>query len=70
MTINEQALNAFTGHKARIDEMLSRLLALSDNHFNADPDTLHWGHVGELEHVETQLKRITDCAFKEGEQAG
>lgn len=49
--------------------MLERLKALSDEHFNADPDTLHWGHVGDLEHYAGLLKRITDAAFKEGDNA-
>jgi hypothetical protein len=29
--------NAFIGKKAEIDEMLARLQALSDDHFNATP---------------------------------
>lgn len=66
---NDQALDAFIARKARIDEMLARLQALSADHFNADPDTLHWGHVGSLGHIETQLKEIADFAFQEGEYA-
>ena len=31
------ALNAFIGKKAEIDEMLARLQAFSDDHFNAHP---------------------------------
>ena len=46
----EAALNAFIGKKAEIDEMLARLQALSDDHFNAHPDEINWGHVGTLEH--------------------
>ena len=34
----EAALNAFIGKKAEIDEMLARLQALSDDHFNCHPD--------------------------------
>ena len=37
------------GKKAEIDAMLARLQALSDDHFDADPETIHWGHVGTLE---------------------
>ena len=44
------ALAAFIGKKAEIDEMLARLQALSDDHFNAHPDEVNWGHVGTLEH--------------------
>ena len=49
---NSDAVAAFIAKKAEIDIMLTRLTALSEEHFNAD-----------------QLKRITDTAFHEGEQA-
>jgi len=65
----EAALNAFIGKKAEIDEMLARLQALSDDHFNAHPDEINWSHVGTLEHYASLLKRITDSAFSEGEYA-
>ena len=65
----EAALAAFTGKKAEIDEMLARLQALSDDHCNAHPDEVNWGHVGTLEHYSSLLKRITDSAFGEGEHA-
>ena len=65
----EAALNAFIGKKAEIDEMLARLQALSDDHFNAHPDEINWADVGTLEHYASLLKRITDSAFGEGEHA-
>jgi len=65
----EAALTAFIGRKAEIDEMLARLQALSDDHFNAHPEEINWGHVGTLEHYASLLKRITDSAFGEGEHA-
>ena len=65
----EAALNAFIGKKAEIDETLARLQGLSDDHFNAHPDEINWGHVGTLEHYASLLKRITDSAFGEGEHA-
>ena len=68
-TDNSEALDAFIARKAEIDAMLARVKALSEEHFHADPDTLHWGHVGELEHYAGLLKRITDAAFKEGDNA-
>ncbi len=66
---NSQALAAFMAKKAQIDAMLVRLKDLSDDHFDVNPDTLHWGHVGDLEHYAELLKRITDAAFREGEHA-
>jgi hypothetical protein len=41
----EAALSAFIGKKAEIDEMLTRLQALSDDHFNAHPDEVGWADV-------------------------
>ena len=63
------ALDAFIARKAEIDTMLARLTALSDEHFNVGPDEINWGHVGTLAHYAELLKRITDSAFNEGENA-
>jgi hypothetical protein len=65
----EQALAAFVSKKAEIDAMLTRLQALSDDHFNYSPDEIDWGHVGTLGYYAELLKRVTDSAFKEGEHA-
>ena len=65
----EQALAAFVSKKAEIDAMLTRLHALSDDHFGYAPDDVTWSHVGTLEHYAELLKRITDSAFKEGDHA-
>jgi hypothetical protein len=66
---NDDALGAFVRNKAEIDVMLTRLQALSDEHFGVAPDEMTWGHVGTLEHHAELLKRITDMAFNEGEHA-
>ena len=66
---NSEALAAFLAKKAEIDTALARLTALSANHFGADPDSVNWGTVGTLEFYATELQRITDAAFKEGEHA-
>lgn len=63
------ARDAFIARKAEIDAQLARLAALSDEHFNLNPDEVHWGDVGSLEHYAELLKRITDSAFGEGEYA-
>ena len=65
----DAALNAFIAKKIEIDAMLTRLQALSDDHFNCHPDEVNWGDVGTLEHYAGLLKRITDSAFGEGEYA-
>jgi hypothetical protein len=65
----EQALAAFVSKKAEIDAMLTRLQALSDDHFNYSPDEIDWGHVATLGYYAELLNRVTDSAFKEGEHA-
>ena len=65
----EEALAAFVSKKAEIDAMLTRLQALSDDHFGYAPDDVTWSHVGTLEHYTELLKRITDSAFNEGDHA-
>ena len=66
---NKKALDSFLATKARIDQMLARIQALSDDHFNTDPDEINWGDVGTLNHYASLLRQITDAAFKEGEHA-
>ena len=56
----EEALAAFVSKKAEIDAMLTRLQALSDDHFNYSPDEITWGHVGTLGYYAELLKRVTD----------
>jgi hypothetical protein len=63
----EEALAAFVSKKAEIDTMLTRLQALSDDHFNYSPEDVTWDHVGTLGYYAELLKRVTDSAFKEGE---
>jgi hypothetical protein len=49
--------------------MLTRLQALSDEHFGVAPDEVTCSHVGTLDHHAELLTRITEMAFKEGEHA-
>ena len=65
----EQALAAFVSKKAEIDAMLTRLQALSGDHFGYAPDEVTWAHVGTLGHYAELLKRVTDMAFNESEHA-
>mgnify|MGYP000055614974 CR=1 FL=1 len=69
IAVLDEHYGAALDKKTEIDAMLARIQALSDAHFNADPETLHWGHVGDLDYYAELLKRITDSAFKEGEHA-
>ena len=64
-----KAIDAFIAKKAEIDAMLARISKLSEDHFGANPDNVHWGDVGTLDDYARHLRRITDAAFKEGEHA-
>ena len=64
-----KAIDTFISKKAEIDAMLARISKLSEDHFGADPDNVHWGDVGTLEDYARHLRRITDAAFREGEHA-
>ena len=64
---NDAALAAFVQKKVEIDAMLTRLQALSDDHFGLGPDEVTWAHVTLLADCAELLKRITERAFKEGE---
>lgn len=68
-TDNTAALDAFIAAKSDIDAMLARIAKLSDDHFETNPDEIHWGHVGDLKRYAGLLRQITDAAFKEGEHA-
>ena len=67
MTSKPTALDAFLAAKAEIDTILERLTALSADLFATNPDEIHWGHVGDLGRLKTQLQDIADRAFHEGE---
>ena len=66
---NDKALESFLAAKRNIDHMLARIQTLSDEHFDTDPDAIHWGDVGTLNHYSSLLRQITDIAFSEGEFA-
>ena len=66
---NDKALGSFLAAKRNIDHMLARIQTLSDEHFDTDPDAIHWGDVGTLNHYSSLLRQITDIAFSEGEFA-
>lgn len=66
---NTKAIEAFISAKVEIDEMLERLSSLSADHFDTHPDSIHWGHVGALDHYRTKLREISNMAFGEGEHA-
>ena len=63
---NDKALESFLAAKRRIDDMLARIQTRSANHFDTDPEAVHWGDVGTLNNYSSLLRQITVIAFSEG----
>lgn len=55
MNTKPTAIDAYLARAAAIHIKLTRLQQLADEHFGHDPDTIHWGHVGDLGRVEQAL---------------
>jgi len=64
---NEKALQAFIGKIAEARTLLDELEAHVDNHMEANPDDINWGHVGSAGYMVEKLTELTDWAFKRGE---
>ena len=69
MTNQECALYAFNAKKAEIDTMLARLVAHSESHFRIMPDDVIWMNVDDLARIASDLKKLSDFVFIEGEYA-
>ncbi|MFN4343088.1 MAG: hypothetical protein ACK4FE_13825 [Azonexus sp.] len=67
MNAKSTAIDAYLARTAAIHAKLERLQQLADDHFGHDPDTLHWGHVGDLGRVETGLDELLAIFDGEGE---
>ncbi len=52
------AIEAYLARAAAIRIKLARLQQLADDHFDHDPDAIHWGHVGDLRRVEQALDEL------------
>lgn len=66
---NQKALDAFLAKKAEFDALLADMAKMSADHFSAEPDSVHWGHVGDIaEHVK-RMREVTDAYFCRGEYA-
>jgi len=51
MNAKQTAINPYLARTAGIHAELERLRQLADDHFGHDPETTHWGHVGDIERV-------------------
>ena len=55
---NEEALAQFAAAVAEIQELLEGIREAADGDFDADPDTLDWGWVGNATWTRDQLKHV------------
>jgi len=66
---NSAALSAFIARKSEMGTILTRLAALSAEHFNRTPDEITWADMGTLGSYLERLREVSDAAFHEGEHA-
>ena len=55
MTTHPTALDAYLQRLPMILDKIEALRQLADDHFDHDPDAIHWGHVGDLGRVDQAL---------------
>lgn len=64
-----QATKEYKQSMQSIDSMMKRLRRDSAKMFTDNPNTVHWGHVGDMKRIEIKVKELCDLVFKEGEYA-
>jgi hypothetical protein len=52
------ALDSFMDKHFQLGEMIKELQTRQENFYDASPDSLHWGHVGDLDHCIMLMGRI------------
>lgn len=58
MNTQPTAIDAYLARAAAIHIKLARLQQLADDHFGHNPDSIHWGHVGDLGRVDQALDEL------------
>lgn len=56
--MNEKALTAFMKEIDRAEEYMAIVKARLNDHLDAEPDKVHWGHVGDAHHVAEVMRDI------------
>ena len=64
-----QATKEYLESMAAVDATLKRISTAKATMFAHDPNTVHWGHVGDMRRIELKLKELSDFIFNEGEYA-
>lgn len=68
-TTKRTALEAYMAAHADALALIERIHEAIENHETADPETLHWGEVGDMVETRQMLQAISDRLFAEGEYA-
>ncbi len=55
MSTRPNALDTYLQRLPMIHDKIEALRQLADDHFGHNPDTVHWGHVGDLGRVDQAL---------------
>lgn len=55
MTTQPTALDTYLQRLPLVLDKIEALRQLANNHFGHDPEAIHWGHVGDLGHVDQGL---------------
>ena len=55
MSTQPNALDTYLQRLPMIRDKIEALRQLANDHFGHDPDTIHWGHVGDLGRVDQVL---------------
>lgn len=60
--------DAYAHRFQAISEKIETLQELANNHFGVDSESIHWGHVGDLERVDKALDELL-AIFGAGQDA-
>ncbi|QKE40295.1 hypothetical protein [Ferrovum myxofaciens] len=58
MKTQPDALATYITKSTAIQAKIEQLKQMADDHFGNDPDAIHWGHVGDLDRVQTLLDEL------------
>ena len=69
-TDKRTALDAYMENQAAALALVERIHEAIENHdTDPDPESIHWGHVGDIAETRAMLQAISDRLFYEGEYA-
>jgi hypothetical protein len=56
--MNDKAIDQFISKTQEARDLLERISAELEEHMNAHPDRVHWGHVGDANYVLESLRDV------------